>query len=92
MSSASTLLAALTDVLPKANTCVIHLGNRIMHVFGELDTDSLLSWNSEWLEPGQVQNVDMDELMEDMVNAGLGLYHAEWSQRAATNCIFSLST
>ena len=92
MYSASTIVAALTDVLPKANTCVIDLGNRIMDVFGELDTDSLLSWNSEWLEPVQVQNVDMDELMEDMVNAGFGLYHAEWSQRAATNCIFSLST
>ena len=92
MSSASTIVAALSDVLPKANTCLIDFGNRIMDVFGELDTDSLLSWNSEWPEPVQVQNVDMEELMKDMVNAVFGLYHADWPQRAATNCIFSLST
>ena len=92
MSSASTIVAALNDVLPKANTGLIDFGNRIMDVFGELDTDSLLSWNSEWPEPVQVQNVDMEELMKDMVNAVFGLYHDEWSQRAATNCIFSLST
>ena len=80
MSSASTIVAALTDVLPKANTWLIDFGNRIMGVFTELDTDSLLSWNSEWLEPVprfQFEDVDMDELMQDMVNAMFGLYHAE---------------
>ena len=50
------MVAAHTDVLQKANTWLIDSGNRIMDVFGELATDSLLNWKSVWQEPVQFEN------------------------------------
>ena len=87
MASASTIVATLTDVLLQANARVLDFGNCIMNVFHELATDSLLS---EGLEPVQVVDVDVDELMEDVTNAVFGFCYAERWNRAAMISIFSL--